>query len=98
MSQRNRIVRVAIVVAAAIVLVAPVSSFAAGLPAGKVPQAGVWEQAWSWLASVVYPGDGILRVLPSRWEKEGGAVDPNGSKTAAAPVPLKPLSPSVGGL
>jgi hypothetical protein len=89
MSQRNRIVCVAIIVAAVFVLAAPSPSFAAPPPQERAPQASAWQQAWSLLSSIVFPGGGVPPV--TILENEGGAIDPNGTVAAMAPAPLKPL-------
>jgi hypothetical protein len=89
MSQRNRMGLVAMILAAAVAVSAP--AFAAGPEAATHSQAGVWEQAWSWLASLVDPGPGLPRRLAGRWEKEGGAIDPNGTNPAALRVPATPI-------
>ncbi|MFY9822803.1 MAG: hypothetical protein WAM82_15580 [Thermoanaerobaculia bacterium] len=87
MSLRNRRICVAIALVAALTLAAPVASFAAGLAEGRISPPGAWKAAWSWLTSAVFP-KGSLRVLANRWEKEGGAIDPNGTvSTAATPAP-----------
>src|SRR3954464_15800197 len=91
MSQRNRIVCVAIIAMVSFVMAAPAPVFAAGPPQGKAPQIGVLERAWSWFTSIAYPGGSAPRVLASRWEKEGGAIDPNGQKVPSTILPV--LSP-----
>ena len=95
MSQRNRVVCVAIALVAALVLIAPAPTFAARLPEGGLSPAGAWELAWSWFTGVVFPGHGALGSLASRWEKEGGAIDPNGTGSTN-PKPPAPLQPSGG--
>ena len=86
MSQRNRIVRVAIALLAALALAAPAPSFAARLPEASFSPLGAWETAWSWLTRLVVPDHGAApRGLTSRWEKEGGGIDPNGQPAAPAP-------------
>ncbi|HSS47339.1 MAG TPA: hypothetical protein VLX28_00200 [Thermoanaerobaculia bacterium] len=91
MFQRNRIVRVALIVAAVFVLAAPAPSFAARPSRERAPQARAWQLALSLLSNLVFPGVGARPVLT--WENEGGAIDPNGTVTLTmAPGPLKPLS------
>jgi hypothetical protein len=88
MSQRNRHTWAAVALLAAILLAAPAPTFAAGLPEGRLPLAGAWEHAWSWLAGLVLPGGGISPGLTARWEREGSAIDPNGqTHPASAPAP-----------
>lgn len=87
MSQRNRIVCVAIALLAALALAAPAPSFAARLPEGSFSPVAAWEMAWSWLTHLVVPDHGAApRGLTSRWEKEGGGIDPNGG-TPPSPAP-----------
>jgi hypothetical protein len=94
MSQLNRIVWVAIVLMAVVVVSVPAPAFAAPPAEGNHVQAGVWAQAWSWLVSVVDPVHGIPRV----WEKEGGAIDPNGhTNPAVLPVPTPTVIRTNGG-
>ncbi|MBW8878148.1 MAG: hypothetical protein JF614_24565 [Acidobacteria bacterium] len=92
MSQRNRIPCAAITLVAALFVAAPTPSSAARLPAGRLPTAGVWERAWSWLAGLGLPGGGALPGLAALWEKEGGMIDPNGQTKTAAPVPPPPAT------
>jgi hypothetical protein len=78
MSQRNRIPCAAITLVAALFVAAPMPSFAARLPTGRLPPAGAWEQAWSWFVGLVLPGGGASPRLTARWEKEGSAINPDG--------------------
>ncbi len=93
MSQRSRIVGGAIFVLVSLVLTVPAPVSAAPISHGKLPQAGGWELAWSWFSNLVSGGQGGAPVLASRWEKEGGVIDPNGYKAPNA-ISLPP-SPSV---
>ena len=94
MSQRNRITCAAISLVAALFMAVPTPSFAARLPAGRLPTAGVWERAWSWLAGLGLPGGGALPGLTALWEKEGGMINPDGrtNPTASAPAPPPPTT------
>jgi hypothetical protein len=73
MSQRKRIVLVAAVLAVAFAVV-PAPSEAAGFREGL-------ERVWVWLGRWVGPGE--------LWQKEGGAINPDGSPKPgnAAPAP-----------
>jgi len=94
MSQRNRIVLAAAVLAAALCGVAPAPSHAAGLRPWRVPVVGVWELAWNRLAALL--PQGTSRRPAARQEKEGGAINPNGGTTSSfAPAP--PASPLANG-
>ena len=85
MSQRNRIVLAAAVLAA-LCGVAPAPSQAAGLRPWRAPGVAVWERAWNRLAALLPQGNS--RKPAARQEKEGGAINPNGGTTSgAAPVP-----------
>jgi hypothetical protein len=98
MSQRNRIVRVATALLVALALAAPAPSFAARLPEGRLFPAAAWEMAWSWLTRLVVPDQGNApRRMTSRWEKEGGGIDPNGTNPLAPPPPPPIRLRSVGG-
>src|SRR5436305_840535 len=104
MSQRNRITCAVITLVAALFVAAPLPGFASA--GGRLPPAGgVWERAWSWLASLglPLPGRGASPGLTALWEKEGGMIDPNGrtNPTASAPAPPPPatlLAPGPDGL
>jgi hypothetical protein len=86
MSQRNRIVLAAAVLAAALCGVAPAPSHAAGLRPWRVPMVGVWELAWNRLAALL--PQGASRKPAARQDKEGGAINPNGGTTSGwTPVP-----------
>jgi len=94
MSQRNRIVLAAAVLAAALCGVAPAPSHAAGLRPWRVPVVGVWELAWNRLAALL--PQGTSRKPAARQEKEGGMINPNGGTTSSfAPAP--PASPLANG-
>jgi hypothetical protein len=90
MSQRNRIVRVAMALLVALALAAPAPTFAARLPEARLSPATAWEMAWSWLTRLLLPDPGAAaRGLPSPREKEGGIIDPNGG-TPPNPAPPPP--------
>jgi hypothetical protein len=84
MSQRNRIVLATAALLAALFLAVPSPSHAAVQP-WKLPLAGAWERAWSWLAQIL-PG-GTPQKPGGRQEKEGIAIDPNGGKTSGTTAP-----------
>lgn len=94
MSQRNRIVLAAAVLTASLCGVAPAPSHAAGLRPWRVPVVGVWELAWSRLAALL--PQGASRKPAARQEKEGGAINPNGSTTSGS-IPVPPGSYSADG-
>ena len=79
MSQRNRIVLATAALLAALFLAVPSPSHAAVQP-WKLPLAGAWERAWSWLAQIL-PG-GAPQQPGVRHEKEGSAINPNGGTTS----------------
>src|ERR1700686_5888817 len=90
MSQRNRIVRVAMALLVALVLAAPAPTFAAKLPEARLTPAAAWEMAWSWLTRLLMPELGAApRGAANGWEKDGGAIDPNGG-TPPSPAPPPP--------
>jgi len=98
MSQRNRIVRVATALLVALALAAPAPSFAARLPEGGLSPAAAWQMAWSWLTRLVVPDQGNApRRMTSRWEKEGGGIDPNGTNPLAPPAPAPAVRLRSGG-
>ncbi|HYO13506.1 MAG TPA: hypothetical protein VE685_09960 [Thermoanaerobaculia bacterium] len=72
MSQRIRTLVVAVALGAALAMSLPARSEAAVLRGGGLPVLDVWERAWDWLARLVAPGGGA-------WQKEGGAIDPDGA-------------------
>jgi hypothetical protein len=85
MSQRNRIVLAAAVLAV-LCGVAPAPSHAAGLRPWNVPVVDAWERAWNRLAALLPQGSS--RKPAARQEKEGGMINPNGGTTSGiAPVP-----------
>ncbi|HEX9940823.1 MAG TPA: hypothetical protein VGG03_02305 [Thermoanaerobaculia bacterium] len=88
MSQRNRIVFAATVLVAVLSLAAPAPSRAGGFGEGRTPAISALERAWIWLARL-WPG-AAAPPPTARWEKEGGAIDPDGSpkpgSTAPAPA------------
>lgn len=83
MSQRIRTLVVTVALGAALAVALPAPSGAAVLRGGSFPALDVWERAWDWLARLMPP------LEEARWEKEGGAINPDGSPTAgsAAPTP-----------
>lgn len=83
MPQRIRNLVVTVALGAALAVALPVPSEAAVLREGSLPVLDVWERAWDWLARLVAPGE------EARWEKQGGAIDPNGTPKpgSAAPAP-----------
>jgi hypothetical protein len=93
MSQQNRRFLAAAGLAAALTLAVPSPSRAVGLWEVTVP-ATLVARAWSWLES---RGLGV-RTVPARqpsvrWEKQGSAIDPNGSvvqvtRSPTSDVPL----------
>jgi hypothetical protein len=94
MSQRNRIVLAALALTAAFVL-APAPAPAAGLPLWRIPAVDALERAWTWMARLVL-------VEPKKpvamQDKEGGAINPDGSTTTHLAAPPSPATPSgIGG-
>lgn len=83
MSLRNRIVSIAIALAAALFLAAPAPSRAAGLWEEPISIAGAVERFWSWVTGL-WP-DGGSSEPTTRWEKEGGMINPNGQPNTAPP-------------
>lgn len=83
MSQRNRIVLATAALTAALFLAAPPPSHAAAQP-WRLPIAGAWERAWTWLAHLL-PGG--APQTPGVREKEGSAINPNGGTTSGTLVP-----------
>jgi hypothetical protein len=92
MSQRNRIVLAAIALVAALALVTPAPSYAAGLP-WTLPAVDRLERAWDWLARFLAGDRSRTQV---RQEKEGGMVNPDGTTSHLAP-PTPPAIPTPGG-
>jgi hypothetical protein len=84
MSQRNRIVLATAALLAALFLAVPSPSHAAVQP-WKLPLAGSWERAWSWLAKIL-PGGGPQKP-GGRQEKEGGMINPNGGTSSGTTAP-----------
>lgn len=82
MSQRNRIVLATAALVAALFLAVPSPSHAAAQP-WKLPLAGAWDRAWTWLAHFLPSG---APQKPGVQEKEGGAINPDGA-AAATPLP-----------
>lgn len=84
MSQRIRTLVVVVALGAALAVALPAPAEAAGFRGGsRLPVLDAWERAWSWLARLAGPGE------EARWEKEGSAINPDGSPAAgsAAPAP-----------
>jgi hypothetical protein len=96
MSQRNRIVLAAVALVAALALVTPAPSRAAGLP-WNLPAVDRLERAWDRLARFL--AGGVSRATVTMREKEGGVIDPNGGKAGVSPPAPTASSPqaSVGG-
>jgi hypothetical protein len=92
MSQRNRIVLATVALVAALALVAPAPSRAAGLP-WNLPGVDRLERAWDRIARFL--ADGGSRTTTARREKEGGMVNPDGTTSHLAP--LTPPAISTGG-
>jgi hypothetical protein len=90
MSQRNRIVLATAALIAALFLAAPSPSHAAAQP-WKLPVAGAWERAWTWLLQLL-PGG--APQTPEAQEKEGSAINPNGGTgsgvTSSVPTGTQP--------
>jgi hypothetical protein len=85
MSQRNRIVLAAAVLAA-LCGVAPAPSQASALRLWRIPVVDAWDRAWNRLAALL-PQSASTKP-PVRQEKEGGMINPNGGTTSGlAPVP-----------
>jgi len=95
MSQRNRIVLASAALLAALFLAVPSPSHAAVQP-WKLPLAGAWERAWSWLAQLL-PG-GAPQRPGVRQEKEGSAINPNGGTTPGTTAPTGTQSDAGGAI
>ncbi|HEV8583017.1 MAG TPA: hypothetical protein VGX68_28450 [Thermoanaerobaculia bacterium] len=85
MSQRNRIV-IAALVLGAILLASP--SRAAGLWEDRLPGIGALEQVWNWMSSLWQEDD--ASGTTAIWEKDGGAVIPDGQPHTAVTPPAVP--------
>lgn len=79
MSQRNRRVLAALGLAAALCLILPAPSRAAGL--WEVPVMGFTARVWSWLEGRGLTGRPGARPPAAVWEKEGSMIDPDGRPT-----------------
>lgn len=90
MSQRNRIVLAALALAATAALAAPAPTRAAGFPAARFSAADAFERAWTWIAHLV---TGETKQPVTMQEKEGGAINPDGSTTHHLVSPTLPLVP-----
>jgi len=88
MSQRNRIVCAAIGLVAVLLMATPATSHAAVLWEGRIPGVSALERVWDWMTGL--RPSGSPRKPAARWEKEGGAVNPDGRPTA---VPIAPTTP-----
>lgn len=95
MSHRNRIVLATAALIAALFLAVPSPSHAAVQP-WKLPLAGAWERAWSWLAQLL-PG-GAPQKPGVRQEKEGSAINPNGATTSGTTAPTGTQSDAGGAI
>ncbi|HEY2294601.1 MAG TPA: hypothetical protein VGM86_28200 [Thermoanaerobaculia bacterium] len=84
MSQRNRIVLATAALLAALFLAVPSPSHAA-TQSWKLPLAGAWERAWSWLAQLL-PGGAPQKPVAGQ-EKEGSAVLPDGKPVPGSTSP-----------
>jgi hypothetical protein len=84
MSQRNRIALATAALLAALFLAAPSPSHAAVQP-WRLPIAGAWDRAWTWLAHLL-PGAAPKKPGAVQ-EKEGSAINPNGGTTSTTPSP-----------
>lgn len=109
MSQRIRNVVTAITLIAALFLAAPTPARAAPFTEGRLSFTGAWERAWSWLTELVFPGGGASQRRTARWEKEGGAINPDGWKkegsmitpdgrTTPSPPPPSSVTTDEGGM
>jgi hypothetical protein len=87
---RSHQLGVAIALAAALGLAAaqPGAAQSSGRQESRLllPQPGLFERAWDWLAREVgsLPGGPSLHRL---WAKEGGGIDPNGARYTGAMAP-----------
>ena len=89
MSRRNRLVLAAAGLAATLFLATPAPSHAVGLWEGAIPAVGTLERAWNWLTGL-FPSSKPQQQRAT-WEKEGGAINPNGNSLL---VPLPPTDDS----
>lgn len=91
MSQRNQRWLAASALAAALLLAVPAPSPAAGFGKPTAGASGLLARAWAWWEGV--------RILPRPvvvWEKEGSAIDPNGTPrpvTGFEPAPFVTSTP-----
>jgi hypothetical protein len=84
MSQRNRLAVATLALSAALFLASPAPSHASGFRQERLPVAGFLERVWDWMTEL-WPAGGPSGPA-ARWEKEGGAINPNGqSNTASGP-------------
>ncbi|HEY0557574.1 MAG TPA: hypothetical protein VGG20_25190 [Thermoanaerobaculia bacterium] len=91
MSQRNRIVLAALALAVTAALASPAPTRAAGLQAARFSAAAdAFERAWTWIAHLM-TGETKRPVVMQ--EKEGGAINPDGSTTHHLVSPTLPLVP-----
>ena len=93
MPQRNRSALAALLLGAVLVVTIASPAGAAGLQAGRFPARstalGALERAWDWLASLLAP-EGAADVSSRqafRWEKEGTAINPDGTPVASSTTP-----------
>jgi len=95
MSRRNRMVLTAIGLLAALSLTAPAPSQAMGLWESGIPLADTLEKAWSWLTGHLPGAKPQARTPP--WQKEGGAINPNGNSLTVPILPTDLDSSDEGG-
>jgi hypothetical protein len=76
MFQRNRIVLAALALLAAVALATPAAAHAAGFQTGRFSAVDALERAWTWIIHLVA---GEAKKPAARHEKEGGAINPDGS-------------------
>ena len=93
MSQRIRTLVVAVALGAALAVALPAPAEAAGFRGGsRLPVLDAWERAWGWLARLATPGE------TARREKEGSAINPDGSPAAGSAAPDPGTTETGGGL
>ena len=95
MSRRNRMVLTAIGLLTALSLTAPAPSQAVGLWESGIPLADTLEKAWSWLTGQLSGATPQSQAAP--WQKEGGAINPNGNSLTVLILPAQLDSADEGG-
>ncbi len=95
MSRRNRMVLTTIGLLAALSLTAPAPSHAVGLWESGIPLADTLQKVWSWLTGQLPSGTPQARTAP--WQKEGGAINPNGNSLTVLIIPIQLDSADEGG-